>query len=289
MSWTYTEDFYKDYTRKTWNQSADTYPLWADVLEPYTPPLLEAADLAPGQRVLDLATGPGLPAFTIAGDIGPDGEVVGVDLSDAMVEVAQRRAKGGGIANARFEVMDAEDLDFPDGTFDRVVSRFGLQIVTDPEAMLQEARRVLVPEGVFAATVWADPGERSPALHAMIGPMLRHCEPDEDGYLPTPYELGGPGTLETMLEETGFHDTRTERYRYTLTFADADTYLEAMLEGSPVGPSLREEPEQVQEAVIQETRDNLERWGTATEEGIELAAEAVVGSGRRPRTIGWRP
>lgn len=281
MSWEYDDDFYKEYTRKTWNESLEAYPIWEDVLEPYTEPLLKGAGIEPGHRVLDVGTGPGLPALLISERVGPDGEVVGIDLSDAMIEEARRRAKRTPAENVRFEVMDAEDLDFEDGSFDRVVCRFGLQIMTVPEAVVEEAFRVLAPGGRFAANVWASPGERSPALHAMVGPMLRHCEPDEDGYLPTPYELGGPGTLAEMLEEAGFADVSSERLRYDMTFADADAYLEAALEGSPLGPSLREEPENVQEVVIEETRGNLERWGTQTDEGIGLAGEAVFASGRR--------
>lgn len=286
MSWTYTEDYYKEYTRKTWNESTDVYPLWVDVLEPYTDPLLKAAAIRPGQRVLDLATGPGVPALVITERVGPEGEVVGVDLSDAMIEEARRRADRTPAQNVRFEVGDAEDLAFEDGSFDRVVSRFGLQIFTAPRKVLEEAFRVLEPGGVFAASVWASPGERSSALHAMIGPMLRHCTPDDDGYLPTPYELGGPGTLEELLEDAGFTEVSTERRRYEMTFEDADGYLEAMVEGSPVGPSLREEPEPVQEAVIEETRDNVERWGVRTEAGIKLDGEAVFASGRRPGAAG---
>lgn len=281
MSWEYDEEFYKDYTRKTWNESLEAYPIWEEVLAPYTDPLLKAAAIEPDHRVLDVGTGPGLPALLISERVGPDGEVVGIDLSDAMIEEARRRAGKAPGGNVRFEVMDAEDLDFEEGSFDRVVCRFGLQIMTAPEAVLEEAHRVLAPGGRFAGTVWASPGERSPALHAIVGPMLRLCEPDEDGYLPTPYELGDPGTLAGMLEDAGFTDVASERRRYDMTFRDVDEYLEAVLEGTPLGPSLREEPEDVQEAVLDETRGNVERWGTQTDDGIELAGEAVFASGRR--------
>lgn len=281
MSWEYDDDFYKEYTRKTWNESLEAYPILEEVLAPYTDPLLKAAAIEPGHRVLDIGTGPGLPALPIAERVGPDGEVVGIDLSDAMIEEARRRAGKAPGENVRFEVMDAENLDLEDGSFDRVVCRFGLQIMTAPQAVLEEAFRVLAPGGRFAANVWASPGERSPALHAIVGPMLRHCEPDEDGYLPTPYELGGPGTLSGMLEEAGFADVASERLRYDITFRDADEYLEAMLEGTPLGPSLREEPEDVQEVVLEETRGNVERWGAPTDDGVVLAGEAVFASGRR--------
>lgn len=257
MNWEYSDEFYKEYTRKTWNETADHYDVWLEILAGLDETLIGALDLEPGDRVLDMAPGPGQPALKIAGRVGPEGSVLGVDLTPRMVERATEAAAEAGIDNVEFVEGDAEDLDLDDDTFDAVVCRSSLQIMTDPDAAVAEAHRVLEPGGRFAATVWAAPGEDSPLLHAIVGPMLEHCTPDEDGYIPTPYEIGGEGQMTAMLEAAGFSDVTEERRTVEGTFAVADEFIAAMLDGTPLGPSLQEEDEEVQEAVIADTRENL--------------------------------
>lgn len=278
VTWTYTEAYYKEYTRTTWNESAPKYGELLRNLDKFNPDILGAASPRKGDRVLDVATGPGEPALSIAPLVGPTGSVVGIDLSERMVEVARQNAKG--VDNAEFRVMDAEKLEFPDASFDLVVCRFGLQIVTDPDRCIAEIRRVLKPGGRVAATVWG-PGERVPAIHVIIGPMLEYAEPDETGYIPTPYEMGGDGELVEILLKAGFRDAAEKRVTHDWTFRDAKTYFDATLKGTPIGHSLSEEDEPTQKAVLAKTAKNLEQW-TLADGSVRLPAEAVVVAGVRP-------
>lgn len=279
MSWTYSDEYYKAYTRDTWNESASSYAPLLRNLDKFNADLLAHARPAPGERVLDVATGPGQPALDIARSVGPSGSVVGIDLAERMVEIARENAKRAGAANAAFEVMDAENLALPDASFDLVTCRFGLQIVTDPERTLDEIRRVLKPGGRVAATVWG-PGERCPAIHVIIGPMLEHAEPDETGYLPTPYEMGGEGELASILKSKGFGDVRETRVVRDWTFESPEAWLESTLKGTPIGHSLLEEDEHVQRDVLEKTRANMA--GHVQPDGsVAAAAECVVVSGRR--------
>lgn len=279
MSWTYTDDEYKRYTRESWDESAPHYDVVMRNLDQFTPDLLKAVPLRKGDRVLDLATGPGEPALTVAALVAPDGEVLGADLSERMVERAREAARERKVANARFEAMDAEALELPDESFDAVVSRFGLQIVTDPDAVIREMLRVLKPGGRLGLTVWG-PGERCPAMHVIIAPMLEHAEPDETGYLPTPYEMGGEGELVDILRKAGFEDVHESRVSHDWRFADEEAYFHGTLQGTPIGHSLREEDEDVQREVMAKTRANLQAWKTP--DGIRLPAEAVIVSARKP-------
>ncbi|HEY7588144.1 MAG TPA: methyltransferase domain-containing protein [Thermoplasmata archaeon] len=278
MPWKYSEEYYREYTRATWNETAWEYLGLMKSLEPFGFDLVNRLDLHVREKVLDLATGPGEPAMSIARIVGAEGEVVGVDLSEKMVNLARNIAKERRIPNVRFEVMDAEHLAFPDETFDAVSSRFGFQIFTNPEGVAKEAFRVLRRKGRIGVSVWST-ADKATAIHMIVGPMLEFAEPDETGYLPTPYELGGSGEMVRFLEAAGFHDVREERRTHSMHFRDADDYLDVLLNGTPLGHSLREEDASVQEKVLAKTRENLKAWTTRA--GISIPCECVVATARR--------
>jgi hypothetical protein len=104
--------------------------------------------------------------------------------------------------------------------------------------------------------------------------MLEHAEPDESGYLPTPYETGGPGEMVTFLERAGFTGGKEERVRHTVRYAGPDDYLSSILKATPIGHSLSEETPEVQAEVLRKTRENLRQWQSA--EGLEVPAECVI-------------
>lgn len=279
MPWKYTDRSYREYTRVTWNESAEAYVGLLRNLEPFRSDLV--ARLAPraGERILDMGTGPGEPAITIARRVGATGHVIGIDLSENMVSIAQRVAGARGVNNVDFRTMDCGELNFPDETYDAAVSSFGFQIFTDPEKAAAEARRVLRPGGRIAVSVWST-GDKVPWIHAIIGPMLEHAEPDETGYIPTPYETGGPGEMVAFLESAGFQDATEDRRQYSLKFDDAEAYFQAILKATPIGHSLSEESEDIQQEVLRKTRANLAQWKTP--EGLSIPGEGVIVFARKP-------
>lgn len=248
------------------------------LLEPYSFDLMNKVDARVRERILDLATGPGEPAMSLARLVGPEGRVTGVDLSETMIELATQVAKERGLGNADFRVMDAEHLAFPDASFDAVVSRFGFQIFTNPEAVAREAYRVLRPGGRIVIAIWST-ADKAAGLHAIVEPMLEYAEPDETGYIPTPYELGAPGEMTSLLAKTGFADFTEDRRTHAFVVSSEQEYLEAMLEGTPMGHSIREETPEIQAKVIEKTRRNLQRW--RTNGGFELPCECVLVTGRK--------
>lgn len=114
--------------------------------------VLELVDAQPGMRILDLACGPGTLTRRLATAVTPGGEAVGVDLAPGMIELARAAA----VPSARFEVMDIEQLSFPDASFDAAVCGHGLQFAPNVGVALSEARRVLRPAARFAASVPVD-------------------------------------------------------------------------------------------------------------------------------------
>ncbi|MCI4347235.1 MAG: methyltransferase domain-containing protein [Thermoplasmata archaeon] len=278
MPWQYSEEYYREYTRTTWNESAEAYLDFMRNLEPFRADLVARLHPTPGERILDMGTGPGEPALTVAAVVEPTGHVTGIDLSEKMVEIAQRIATAQSTRNADFRVMDCSTLQFPDGAFDAIISSFGFQIFTNPEQAAKEARRVLSSRRRIAVSVWST-GDQVPFLHAIIAPMLAHAEPDETGYLPTPYETGGPGELVAFLEQAGFRNCQETRVRHSMRFENEDRYLQSILKATPIGHSLSEETPEAQREILRETHQNLQAWkGPA---GLSIPAECVLVVGHR--------
>jgi ubiquinone/menaquinone biosynthesis C-methylase UbiE len=278
MPWKYTDEDYREYTRTTWNAAAKPYLAFMNRLRPFHEELVRRVCPRKGERFLDMACGPGEPAIAIAKRVGEKGHVLGVDLSERMIALARRVARDDGVGTAEFRVMNCEQLDLPDASFDAAVSAYGFQIFTDPQKAAREAFRVVKPGGRLACCIWST-AEHVPFLHAIIGPMLDHAEPDETGYLPTPYETGGKGEMAGFLEESGFHGAKESRTNHVFRFRDAEEYLDVIVRGTPIGHSLSEETPEVQREVLQATRTNLLAWTRA--DGIRIPGECVfVTAGR---------
>jgi arsenite methyltransferase len=114
--------------------------------------LVEAVDLKRGQKVLDVATGTGVAAIAAAQGVGAAGAVTGVDIAVEMLEQARFKSDLEGLRNIEWREMDAEYLEFPDDTFDAVISSFGIFFIEEMRAALREWRRVTKPGGLVAFT-----------------------------------------------------------------------------------------------------------------------------------------
>jgi ubiquinone/menaquinone biosynthesis C-methylase UbiE len=124
--------------------------------EGVTSALVEAAQIEGGIDVLDLASGEGDPALTLAALVGAQGTVTATDITPGPLEVAAARAREDGIRNIQFKVADAQQLPFEDARFDRVTCRFGAMFFLDPIAAMHETQRVLRPKGRVAMAVRID-------------------------------------------------------------------------------------------------------------------------------------
>jgi len=122
---------------------------------PVTRALAEDAQISGGQTVLDIATGPGEPALSVAALVGPEGKVAGIDLIAEMAAAARREASRLGLENVTFDVASADQLPFAPDTFDAAINRFGVMFFPSPLDAIREMLRVLKPGGNLAFAVWS--------------------------------------------------------------------------------------------------------------------------------------
>jgi ubiquinone/menaquinone biosynthesis C-methylase UbiE len=153
---------------------------------------LELLDARPGMRILDLACGPGTMSRRLAALVAPQGEVVGVDLAPGMIDLA----RSSNIANARFEIMDIEQLSFGDGSFDAAICGHGFQFASDLPRAMTEARRVLRAEGRLAASVPAVMHVES--VWALLDPVVDRWLP------PAPKAIDQVATRATVNDVAGW-------------------------------------------------------------------------------------
>ena len=216
---------YKETTREQWQQAADPWHRWGRTIEDWlgesTRVMLDLAEIGTGDRVLDLATGAGEPALTIAERVGPTGYVLATDIAPNILAFAAQEAANRGLTNLETRVMDGERLDLPDESFDVVTSRVGLIYFPDQQGALAETRRVLKPGGRVAAIVYTTP-ERNPFFSIPVGIIRRRANlpPPAPGQ-PGPFSLGGEGVLAAAFEQAGFKDVRTEVIPSPLRLASA--------------------------------------------------------------------
>jgi SAM-dependent methyltransferase len=208
----------KDRTRHYWQDRGSYWDRAADgiaeVADRLNQPLLDVLGIAPGQAVLDLASGAGEPALSIARRVGPGGRVTATDLVPEMLAGAERRAAAAGLGNIDFRVADMEAMPFGDAAFDRVACRFGIMFTSAPDRALAEARRVLRPGGRAGFLVWGPRDDTSQfQVFAAASAEVFGAAADLD--LDWPFRFGQAGSLSRLMAGAEFggveeHDLRFE-------------------------------------------------------------------------------
>src|ERR1700720_2461286 len=192
---------------KRWRGSATVWDKHRKVIRgmfaPVTQALIEDAEIGSQDSVLDVATGPGEPALSVAALAGPNGKVFGVDAIPGMVAAARAEAERLQLKNAKFEVAFADDLPFADETFDAVISRFGVMFFPSPVDGVREMLRVLKPGRKLALAVWHF-AERNPFHSALSRVMDRYVDspPLEPDALDA-FRFAPPGKLLEVFSEAG--------------------------------------------------------------------------------------
>jgi ubiquinone/menaquinone biosynthesis C-methylase UbiE len=265
----------------------DSAPFWEkhreiirQMFAPVTQALVEDGLISSGHAVLDIATGPGEPALTIAALVGPEGKVLGIDPAPEMVEAARRATDHLGFRNTQFDVASADRLPFPTDTFDAVVCRFGVMFFPSPVDAVREMLRVLKPGRKLTLAVWHF-AERNPFFNTLSRVIERYV--DSPPLAPDAFRFASPGKLRDVLAEAG-------------AMAPAERLLQFAIQ-APISVedfwTLRcEMSEKLREKVATLSREQLTEVkrqalealrGYSTDRGMSFPAEVLIVSGTKNR------
>lgn len=232
---------------------------------PLSERMLDLAGLQRGMRVLDLATGRGEPALRAAARVGPEGRVLGVDLSGAMLRMAREAADRNGLSNLDLREGDAESLaDLPQDHFHAATVRWALMYMQAPVAALATARRALVSAGVLVAAVWAEPERAS--FFTMPRRLLERYRslPALDPEAPGVFRYADPDRVVRDFSRAGFTLDHVEDMEVPVFEAETGGEVVAWVRalGSGMGPLLNDLRETEQRAWEQDLTAEVERLRT---------------------------
>jgi ubiquinone/menaquinone biosynthesis C-methylase UbiE len=220
----------EDSKPSVWDLASEAFLKISKMDEPFDEPvsdrLIELAEIDSGHTVVDVATGIGDPALSVARRVGPAGRVIATDQSTAMLAIAEKRARERGLTNIEFRQLDANVYDFPDATIDAVVCRWGLMFLSDLTDVLGRMRRSLKPGRVLAAVTWGEP-DRVPII-SIRRSVIRAF--DLPGSPNDPFRLSSTVTLEETAAAAGFEDVEVTRAVVPYEYASVDAFVEMQRE-----------------------------------------------------------
>lgn len=269
-----------DLRAAAWERRADSVDAMSDA---YGVPVMDALALEPGERVVDIGCGPGTTSIQLADRVAPDGDVVGVDISPAMVEAATRRKTRAGLTNVAFVVADAQSEVVGAG-FHAAYSRFGVMFFSDPVAAFANLGRSLRAEGRLACAVWGPLAENPwmfvPTLAAadVLKAELSLPEPGEPG----PFSLSEVAHVRDVLDRAGFSDVNAERIDGSrlITSESASDDVTTLLEVGPLGEAFEVADNRARKAAVDAVLAAIEPY--RDHDGWRLPGSALKVTARRP-------
>jgi ubiquinone/menaquinone biosynthesis C-methylase UbiE len=240
--------------------------------------LIAHAQLAPGNAVLDVAAGRGAILFPAAEKVGTNGQVIGIDLADGMVQETSVDIQRAGLKHVSMRQMDAERLDFADASFDHVLCGFAVFFFPEPQRALGEFLRVLKPGGRVLLSAWAKDDPYSTWLIREFRAALPPQTPPA-GRPPAMLPFDTPERLLAALQQSGFADIQVSSEDQEFVYADEDEWWASMWSHGMRGYLERLEPAEL-ESVKAKLLHALQVFKHL--DGIHSRMQALIAVGRKP-------
>jgi SAM-dependent methyltransferase len=239
---------------------------WADrqqsqdvLLAPVAEIMMNRAKTKAGERIVDVGCGSGATTIALAQKVGPNGHVLGIDISAPMLARARQLSPNG--APVEFVLADATIYPFEPASFDLLASRFGVMFFAEPALSFANMRKALRPSGRLAFACWREPRD-NPFFMAPLQAVYKHVPklpppgPDDPG----PFAFASEARVNRVLSEAGFTDIAMERCDLVLDIAigrGLDAAVESALEIGPASRALDGHPADVRSAATNSIREAL--------------------------------
>jgi len=261
---------YKEAERQKWDNVANGWQKWWNTLErgagTLSRRLIELAEIKPGSKVLDIATGIGEPAITAANHVGSSSHLLAIDISPQMLSVAKQRAISLGLEDViEFKQGDIETIDLPASNFDAALCRAGLMFLPNPNAGLSNIYQSLTEGGHFTAAVWAS-SEKVPFISVVMNIMMKETNtlPPPPG-TPGPFSLSDENSLKNSFITSGFKDLAIEKMNITLDFESAYEFTNFVLEtAGPVQTVLANQTQKRRGEILKAITEAAKKYANST-------------------------
>lgn len=261
---------YKEAERRSWDSVAHGWEKWWRTIEKgagiVSSRLIDLAGIKIGSRVLDISTGIGEPAITVAREVGNTGRILATDFSSEMLSIAKKRAINAGLERViEFKQGDTGTIELPDSYFDAALCRFGLMFLPDLDTALLNIYGSLVNNGRFAAAVWAS-SEGDSLFTSTMNTILKETRtsPPPKG-APGPFSLSDESLLRNYFVNTGFKDVAIDRINVTFNFGSSNEYAIFVLEtAGPLQVLLSNESSERREQILGAVSESARKFADNT-------------------------
>jgi len=260
-----------------WHKIAEKFDLWLPHISPVGNEMINVLSVAPGDKILDVASGTGEPALTLARNES-EITITGVDAAEGMVKVAQGKVEKEGLNNISFSTMPAEKLNYADNSFDHVICRFGVMLFADPLAGLKEMYRVLKPEGTFVIAVWGE-RDKMPTMNWSYQVFKDRVPEDDVPPLGVVTSLGGQGVIDKMLNNANFTSFQVERKILAYDFESFASYWSLIESSHILKRQFDALPEADHASLTNEIASFAEEY--ITDDGLKVPHEYVLVYGKK--------
>lgn len=242
---------------------------------PVSGDLLRAANLQPGERVLDVACGTGLIARLAAAHVGPTGSVTGIDIAPDMIDVAKATPSPAG-PPIEWHESDATALPAPNDSYDVVLCQMGLMFMEDRPAALAEMRRVLAPGGRLVVNT---PGDIQPTFELMEQAIVDHINPELGGFVRAVFSMHDPDAVATLLRDAGLEDVSSTLSNAIFELPLPAEFLWQYINLTPMGPLVAQASEAARSAMERQVVDS---WAPFVVDGATRYNQPmVIATGRK--------
>lgn len=226
------------------------------VLRPGIQPLLQAAEISPGDRVVDLACGTGMVTRALLEQVGSSGTVIGIDLNPMMLEVAKELTSSEAAVDIEWRQGDAASLPLEDGRADAIVCQQGFQFFADKSAALAEMARTLSDDGRLAFSVLREI-ERNPFQWAIADALQAHVGERAAAVIHTPFAMHEPEAIRGLVADAGFEDVHLRLETTVVRHPSLDDLVPGYINATPVADQVASLEAETQAKIVSHVESGL--------------------------------